>query len=290
MATVTLQDFRTAEKAWWCPGCGDFGVLAALQKALVAQGVAPHETVIVAGIGCSGKIGNYVNSYNIHVVHGRTLPAALGVKMANRDLLVLAVGGDGDGYAIGMGHFVHAARRNINVKYIVMDNHIYGLTKGQNSPTSDRGQATKATPLGSVEASVRPLTLALAAGATFVAQGFSSHQDQLARLIGAAIAHPGFAFVNVLSPCVTYNKLDTYEFYKQALHDLDGDAAYRPESRAAAVAKVMEKDDLVTGLIYQDPESVPYEDALPGFAREPLAGRDMQLSPEEVAGLLAGYR
>jgi 2-oxoglutarate ferredoxin oxidoreductase subunit beta len=287
---ATLADFRTAEKAWWCPGCGDFGVLAALEKALVAQGIAPHEMVIVAGIGCSGKIGNYINSYNIHVVHGRTLPAALGVKMANRDLLVLAVGGDGDGYAIGMSHFVHAARRNINVKYIVMDNRIYGLTKGQNSPTSEPGQRVKATPFGNVEAPVRPLTLAVTAGATFVAQGFSSYQDQLARLIGQAIMHRGFAYVNVLSPCVTYNKLDTYDFYRQSLHDLDADPGYRPDTRAGAVAELLERDELVTGLIYADPESVPYEDALHGFAAEPLAGRDMHLSQKALAELLAGYR
>ncbi len=287
---VTLKDYRTSEKSWWCPGCGDFGVLAALQKALVNLNTQPHEVAIVAGIGCSGKIGNYINSYNIHVVHGRTLPSALGVKMANRDLLVIAAGGDGDGFAIGMNHFIHAVRRNINVKYIVMDNHIYGLTKGQNSPTSDPGQRVKATPQGNIESPVRPLSLALSAGATFVAQGFSSNQAQLARLIEDAIRHPGFAFVNTLSPCVTYNKINTYDFYKETLTNLDEDPDYRPDSRAAAIAKVLEKEELVTGLIYRDPTSVPYEDAVPGFGTVPLAGRDIALAPEDYELLLAKYR
>ncbi|MDA8346343.1 MAG: 2-oxoacid:ferredoxin oxidoreductase subunit beta [Thermaerobacter sp.] len=287
---VTLKDYKTSEKSWWCPGCGDFGVLAAMQKALVNLNIAPHEVAIVAGIGCSGKIGNYINSYNIHVVHGRTLPSALGVKMANRDLLVIAAGGDGDGFAIGMNHFIHAVRRNINVKYIVMDNHIYGLTKGQNSPTSDAGQRVKATPHGNVESPVRPLSLALSAGATFVAQGFSSNQAQLARLIEDAIRHPGFAFVNTLSPCVTYNKINTYDFYKQTLTNLDEDPDYRPDNRGAAIAKVLEKEELVTGLIYRDPSSVPYESAMPGFGKAPLAGRDIALAASDFEELLEHYR
>ncbi len=290
MEAVTLQDYRTSEKSWWCPGCGDFGVLAALQKTLVKLGIPPHRVAIVAGIGCSGKMGNYINSYNIHVVHGRTLPSALGVKLANRELLVIAAGGDGDGFAIGMNHFVHAVRRNIGVKYIVMDNHIYGLTKGQNSPTSDHGQKVKAAPFGNVESPVRPLSLALTAGATYVAQGFSSNQAQLARLIEGAIAHPGFAFVNVLSPCVTYNKINTYDFYKETLFDLDADSGYQADRRGDAIAAVLEREELVTGLIYRDPASVSYEEALPGFAKEPLAGRDIAIGKSEFQELLAAYR
>ena len=212
------------------------------------------------------------------------------MKLANRELLVLAVGGDGDGFAIGMNHFIHAARRNIGVKYIVMDNHIYGLTKGQNSPTSELGQKVKAAPAGNLEAPVRPISLALTAGATFVAQGFSSNQAQLARLIEGAIRHPGFAFVNVLSPCVTYNRINTYDYYKETLHDLDQDPDYRPDRRGEALAKVMEREELVTGLVYRDPDSVPYEEAVPGFPKEPLAGRDMPLGGEQFAKLMEGYR
>jgi 2-oxoglutarate ferredoxin oxidoreductase subunit beta len=276
---ATLADYRTNEKSWWCPGCGDFGVLAALQKALVASGLEPEKLAIAAGIGCSGKIGNYVNGYNLHVVHGRVLPAAMGLKLANRDLTVIAAGGDGDAYAIGMGHFMHALRRNVDLTYIVMDNHIYGLTKGQYSPTSDHGFKTKTTPKGNIEEPVRPLTTALAAGATFVAQGFSSWQPQLAEIIQRAMRHPGFALVNVISPCVTYNKINTYDWYKQNLTNLDTVAGYDPHDRLRAMQIVHEKDELVTGILFEDPESVPYEDRAPGFSREPLATQDYHLDP-----------
>ncbi|MCY0897378.1 MAG: 2-oxoacid:ferredoxin oxidoreductase subunit beta [Firmicutes bacterium] len=270
---ATLQDFKTEEKSWWCPGCGDFGVLAAMQKALVAVGAEPRTTAIVAGIGCSGKLGNYINSYNIHVTHGRTLPAALGLKLANRDLLVLAAGGDGDAYAIGMGHFMHALRRNVNVTYIVMDNHVYGLTKGQTSPTSESGFKTKTTPKGSIDRPVHPLMLAVSAGATFVAQGFSSWQPQLARLIQQGIQHPGFALINVISPCVTYNKVNTYDWYKKTLLNLDDDPSYNPHSRPEALARLDATDELVTGLIYQE-ESEPYETQIAGFRDTPLVAQD----------------
>jgi 2-oxoglutarate ferredoxin oxidoreductase subunit beta len=285
---ATLADYRTNEKSWWCPGCGDFGVLAALQKALVASGIEPEKLAIVAGIGCSGKIGNYVNGYNLHVVHGRVLPAAMGVKLANRDLTVIATGGDGDAYAIGMGHFMHALRRNVNLTYIVMDNHVYGLTKGQYSPTSQHGFKTKTTPKGNIEEPVRPLTTALAAGATFVAQGFSSWQPQLAELIQRAIRHPGFALVNVISPCVTYNKVNTYDWYKQVLTNLETEPDYDPRDRVKAMQWLHEKEELVTGLIFEDPESVPYEDRVPGFATEPLATQDYHLDPTLWDKVLAG--
>lgn len=287
---ATLADFKTSEKSWWCPGCGDFGVLAALQKSLVALDLDPEKLAIVAGIGCSGKIGNYVNGYNLHVVHGRVLPSAMGVKLANRDLTVICAGGDGDAYAIGMGHFMHALRRNVNMTYLVMDNHIYGLTKGQNSPTSDPGQKVKATPFGNIESPVRPLSLALSAGATFVAQGFSSNQAQLARLIQEAVAHPGFAFLNTFSPCVTYNKINTYDFYKQGLTNLDEDDTYRTDDRATALTRVIGHEEMVTGLIYRDPNARPYEEGLPGFAKEPLAGREIRVPDADFRELLESYR
>lgn len=283
---ATLQEFRTNEKSWWCPGCGDFGVLAAMQKALVAVGADPATTAIVAGIGCSGKIGNYINSYNIHVTHGRALPAALGLKLANRDLMVLAAGGDGDAYAIGMGHFMHALRRNVNVTYVVMDNHIYGLTKGQTSPTSQEGFKTKTSPKGSLERPIHPLMLAVSAGATFVAQGFSSWQPQLATLIQKGIEHPGFSLINVISPCVTYNKVNTYDWYKQSLQNLDNDPDYVPNDRTKALARLHETDELVTGLIYQE-ESTPYEDLIPGFKDTPLVHQDLHVDPNTWNQILA---
>ncbi len=285
---ATLQDFKTAEKSWWCPGCGDFGVLAAMQKALVAVGAEPSTTAIVAGIGCSGKLGNYINSYNIHVTHGRTLPAAMGMKLANRDLLVLAAGGDGDAYAIGMGHFMHALRRNVNVTYIVMDNHVYGLTKGQTSPTSESGFKTKTTPKGSIDRPVHPLMLAVSAGATFVAQGFSSWQPQLARLIQQGIEHPGFSLINVISPCVTYNKVNTYDWYKKSLTNLEEDPSYNPHSRTEALARLDATDELVCGLIYKE-ESVPYEDQVPGFREEPLVHQNWNVDSETWNQILANF-
>lgn len=283
---ATLQEFRTSEKSWWCPGCGDFGVLAAMQKALVAVGASPDTTAIVAGIGCSGKIGNYINSYNIHVTHGRALPAALGLKLANRDLMVLVAGGDGDAYAIGMGHFMHALRRNYNVTYVVMDNHVYGLTKGQTSPTSQEGFKTKTTPQGSIERPIHPLMLAVSAGATFVAQGFSSWQPQLASLIQKGIEHPGFSLINVISPCVTYNKVNTYDWYKKTLENLDEDSDYQANDRSVALAKLHQTEELVTGLIYQE-ASTPYEALIPGFRTTPVVKQDPHVDPEAWNKILA---
>ncbi len=283
---ATLQEFRTNEKAWWCPGCGDFGVLAAMQKALVAVGANPETTAIVAGIGCSGKIGNYINSYNIHVTHGRALPAALGLKLANRDLMVLVAGGDGDAYAIGMGHFMHALRRNVNVTYVVMDNHVYGLTKGQTSPTSEEGFKTKTSPQGSIERPVHPLMLAVSAGATFVAQGFSSWQPQLASLIQQGIEHPGFSLINVISPCVTYNKVNTYDWYKKNLQNLDQDSTYQATDRTRALARLHETDEMVTGLVYQE-DSTPYEALIPGFRETPLVHQDLSVDQKTWNKILA---
>lgn len=289
-ATVTVKDFRTDAENWWCPGCGDFGVLAALHRALAGLGLRPENVVVVAGIGCSGKIGNYIHSYNFHVVHGRTLPAATGIKLANKDLTVLAVGGDGDGFAIGMGHFMHAVRRNPNITYVVMDNHIYGLTKGQVSPTSDMGFKTRTSPKGNIERPVRPLQLAISAGATFVAQGFSSDVKQLANLIQMGIQHDGFAFINAISPCVTFNRINTYDWYKEVLSKLEDDPSYDPTDRAAALQRLMETDELVTGLVYHDKESRSFDSQLPGYAEEPLATKDWTLSQEQFEKFLASYR
>lgn len=285
----TLADFRTDAKSWWCPGCGDFAVLAALQRALVNEGVNPHDVALVAGIGCSGKIGNYINCYNFHVVHGRTLPTAMGLKLANRDLTVLAAGGDGDGFAIGMGHFMHAVRRNPDITYIVMDNHIYGLTKGQVSPTSDPGFKTKSQPTGNIERPVRPLKLALAAGATFVAQGFSSNVKQLTSLIQQGMQHKGFAFINALSPCVTFNKVNTYDWYRDVLTDLDADPNYDSSDRMQAIQTVMEHEELVTGLIYRE-DTPSYEALYKGYRDTPIVDQDWTVNKAEFDKILAEFR
>jgi 2-oxoglutarate/2-oxoacid ferredoxin oxidoreductase subunit beta len=287
---ATMADFRTSEKSWWCPGCGDFGVLAALQKALVELGREPEKTAVIAGIGCSGKIGNYINSYNLHVVHGRSLPAAQGVKLANRELTVIAAGGDGDGFAIGMGHYMHALRRNVDLTYVVMDNMIYGLTKGQTSPTSDGGFVTKSTPNGNIEKSINQLQLAIASGCGFVANGFSSNQKQLVEIIKRAILFPGFALVNTYSPCVTFNKVNTYDFFKQEITNLDEDPTYDRTDKFGAMKKLMETNELVTGVIYEEANPTRYEDKVKGYRAEGIVNQKWEVDPETWQKLLAQYK
>ena len=244
-------DFQLNVKQNWCPGCGDFSVQAAIQRALGNLGRAPHEVVIVSGIGCSSRLPGYINAYGFHSIHGRSLPLAQGVKLANPALTVLACGGDGDGFAIGLGHTIHAMRRDLDITYIVMDNHVYGLTKGQVSPRSDRGFVTKTSPAGSAETPVSALELALSAGAGFIAQGFSKELNELASLIEAGIRHVGFSFINVFSPCVTFNKVNTYDWYSQRLQKIDDLTGYNRHDRMAAMQRVMETEGLITGLIYQ---------------------------------------
>ena len=244
-------DFQLNVKQNWCPGCGDFSVQAAIQRALGNLGRAPHEVVIVSGIGCSSRLPGYINAYGFHSIHGRSLPLAQGVKLANPALTVLVCGGDGDGFAIGLGHTIHAMRRDLDITYIVMDNHVYGLTKGQVSPRSDRGFVTKTSPDGSAETPVSALELALSAGAGFIAQGFSKELNELASLIEAGIRHVGFSFINVFSPCVTFNKVNTYDWYSQRLQKVDDLTGYKRHDRMSAMQRVMETEGLITGLIYQ---------------------------------------
>ncbi|MBP1155925.1 MULTISPECIES: 2-oxoacid:ferredoxin oxidoreductase subunit beta [unclassified Paenibacillus] len=287
---ATLKDFRNNIKPNWCPGCGDFSVQAAIQRASANVGLEPEQLAVVSGIGCSGRISGYINAYGFHGVHGRSLPIAQGLKMANRELTVIAAGGDGDGFAIGMGHTVHAIRRNINITYIVMDNQIYGLTKGQTSPRSAEGFKTKSTPSGSIESALSPLEVALAAGATFVAQSFSSNLKQLTSLIEEGMKHEGFSFINVFSPCVTFNKVNTYEWFKEHIVDLEETPEYDSSNRLAAMTKIMETNSLVTGLIYQDKSKKSYEDMVAGFKPEGLSKQDLKLSEQDFEKLVAEFK
>lgn len=286
---ATFKDFRNSVKPNWCPGCGDFSVQAAIQRAAANVGIEPHELAVVAGIGCSGRIAGYINSYGFHGIHGRALPIAQGLKMANRYLNVIASGGDGDGFAIGMAHTVHAIRRNIDVTYVVMDNQIYGLTKGQTSPRSAQGFITKSTPGGAIEPSLKPLEVALSAGATFVAQGFSTDIKELTALIEAGIQHKGFSFINVFSPCVTYNKINTYEWFKEHLTKLADIEGYDSQNRELAMQTVMEKEGLVTGIIYQDLETKSYQEKVPGYSEQPLAELDMNLNEGQFNELVKEF-
>lgn len=277
---ATFKDFRNDVKPNWCPGCGDFSVQAAIQRAAANVGLEPDQLAVISGIGCSGRISGYIHSYGLHGTHGRALPIAQGVKMANKYLTVIAAGGDGDGFAIGLAHTIHALRRNIDITYIVMDNQIYGLTKGQTSPRSSAGFVTKSTPDGSIEPALSPMELALTSGATFVAQGFSTDIKELTALIEAGIQHKGFAFINVFSPCVTYNKINTYDWFKENLFKLSDVENYDPSNRALAMNTLMEHNGLVTGLIYQNTEQPSYQEQIQGYAEQPLIQQDLRLSDE----------
>ncbi|MFC6119037.1 2-oxoacid:ferredoxin oxidoreductase subunit beta [Macrococcoides bohemicum] len=286
---ATFKDFRNSVKPNWCPGCGDFSVQAAIQKACANVGLEPEELAVITGIGCSGRLSGYINSFGVHSIHGRALPMAQGVKMANQELTVIASGGDGDGYAIGMGHTIHSIRRNIDLTYVVMDNQIYGLTKGQTSPSSAHGFVTKTTPHGSIEKNVSPLELAITSGATFVAQSFSSDIKELTSIIEAAINHKGFAFVNVFSPCVTYNKVNTYDWFKENLVSLNDIEGYDNKDKMQALNTVVEHNGLVTGIIYQDTETSSYAEQLNGYSKS-LAKEPIEMDPSKFEALMAEFK
>ena len=208
-----MSDFKTDIFPDWCPGCGNFGILAALQMALSELGLEPHQVVIVSGIGCSGKVPHNVKAYGVHTLHGRTLPFATGIKIANPELTVIAVGGDGDGLGIGAGHFVNTGRRNLDITYIIHNNGVYGLTKGQASPTLKLGLKTKAIPKPNINEAVNPIALALVAGYTFAARSYAYDVMHLKETIKQGIRHKGLAFIDALQPCPTYNDINTKEWY-----------------------------------------------------------------------------
>ncbi|WP_088072231.1 2-oxoacid:ferredoxin oxidoreductase subunit beta [Gottfriedia luciferensis] len=286
---ATFKEFRNNIKPNWCPGCGDFSVQASIQRAAANVGLEPDNLAVISGIGCSGRISGYINSYGLHGIHGRSLPIAQGVKMANRDLTVIASGGDGDGFAIGLGHTIHAIRRNIDVTYIVMDNQIYGLTKGQTSPRSDVGFKTKSTPHGSVESALSVMEMALTAGGTFVAQSFSSDLKELTSLIEQGINHKGFSLINVFSPCVTYNKVNTYDWFKENLVKLSDIEGYDPSNKEMAMQTLMQNKGLVTGLIYQNKEQKSYQELISGYSEDALVEADLQLEKAQFEKLVAEF-
>jgi 2-oxoglutarate ferredoxin oxidoreductase subunit beta len=242
---------KSDTKPTWCPGCGDYGVVAAVEMAVKKLGLPSHEVVIVSGIGCSSNLPHFLSAYGFHSIHGRALPVAEGIRWANHGLTVIGTGGDGDGFGIGAGHFVHAMRRNVKITYVTMDNQIYGLTTGQASPTSMMGQKTKSTPRGVIENPVDPIALALASGATYVARGFSGDVKHLAELVTNGIRHRGFAFVDVMSPCVTYNKINTFDFFRQRVYKLES-SGHDPSNIVTAWQRALEWGEKIPiGLFYQ---------------------------------------
>ncbi len=253
--TLTAKDFKSDLKPIWCPGCGDFGVVQAMYRALAAIGRPPHEIAFVSGIGCSSRIPGYTTAYGFNSVHGRALPIAQGIKLARPQLLVLAAGGDGDGFSIGGGHVPHAIRRNMDITYVVMDNQIYGLTKGQLSPTSPRGLQTVTSVGGSLEQPINPLLYVLAYGAGFVAQGTPADMAGLTAVIEEAIRYPGFAFVNVQSPCVTYGQENQQiKAHREQMKTL-ASLGHDPTNMADALARAQHYgSELYTGVFYKNPQ------------------------------------
>ncbi len=279
--TVSLKMYRSHVKPTWCPGCGDYGVLTALQRAALELNIKPSNMVVVSGIGCSSQLPHFMSTYGFHSIHGRALPVAMGIRLANPELTVVITGGDGDGYGIGAGHFVHACRRNIDMTYIVMDNSIYGLTTGQASPTTLSGSVTKSTPKGYElhESPLNPLAVALASGATFVARGFSGDSKHLASLVVEGIKHRGFAVIDVFSPCVTFQKQATYDFYREHVFYLDKEG-HDPENFIAAMEQATRSDKLGIGIFYRKEKPI-YEDYEPALKKGPLPYHELGLKNDD---------
>jgi len=271
------KDFNTSYEPTWCPGCGNFGIFIALKNALVELGLKPENVLLIAGIGCSGNGVNFIKSYGWHSLHGRAIPTAVGAKLANKDLTVIVMAGDGDSYGEGMSHFIHAVRGNTDITYITHDNQLYALTTGQSSPTTIKGTKTKSTPDGLIEISANPISLALAAGGSFVSRGFSGNATHLKELMKQAIGHQGFSLVDVFQPCVTFNKISTFKFFFDRLYNLDEQADYKNNDIAMAHRETLIWGDKIPyGLFYQD-KRPNYGNYLPQLQGQSLAKRPVKV-------------
>ncbi|MDE0012415.1 MAG: 2-oxoacid:ferredoxin oxidoreductase subunit beta [Candidatus Poribacteria bacterium] len=275
----TARDFQGDVNPDWCPGCGDYSVLRALQTAYAKSGRGNHEHMTVSGIGCSSNLPGYVRTYGMHTLHGRSLAVATGAKLANHQMNVVVTGGDGDGYGIGGNHFVHTMRKNIDLLYIVMNNQIYGLTIGQASPTSMLGMETKSTPFGNIEAPLNPIAMAIVTGATYVARGFSGDQKQLTDLMYEGMQHRGFALIDVFSPCITFNKDNTYDFFKPRVQALEN---HDPSDQEAALKQAVKwGDEIPIGLFYQDTSRPALDEMEPVLENGPMAHQSLGITEEQ---------
>jgi 2-oxoglutarate ferredoxin oxidoreductase subunit beta len=280
---VTINDYAPAMATQWCPGCGNFGILTAMRRALVDLGLEPHQVLMVSGIGQAGKFPHHLRCHVLNELHGRTLPAATAAKVANHQLTVIAVGGDGDGYGEGGNHFISAMTRNVNITYLVHNNQVYGLTKGQASPTSDFGFVTKTTPEGAWMP-LRPLALAIACDCSFVARSFSADTEHLTKIIQMGIQHKGFALIEILQPCVSFNHQNTYAWYRERIYKLEAGKGYDPTDRIAAFSKALEWGEKVPiGVIYRKDRPV-YEENLHAIKEMPLVKQ--RLNPMQFEELL----
>ncbi|MBE0428562.1 MAG: 2-oxoacid:ferredoxin oxidoreductase subunit beta [Thermoleophilia bacterium] len=280
-----LEDYRGQIPAW-CPGCGNFQLLKAFKQAMVELGVEPHGLIVVSGIGQAGKLPHYTRCNTFNGLHGRTLPVATAIRLVNHGMPVIAEAGDGDCYGEGGNHFLHAMRRNINVKLFVHDNQIYGLTKGQASPTSGQGMMTKTQPFGVLPENLNPVALAVAMNASFVARGFTGDTDFLKELLKRAMEHRGFALVDILQNCVVFNKINTSKWYKERVYHIKADE-HDPTDREAAFQLALEFGERIpTGVIYRNDRPV-FEDSLPVIATDPLVKQPYSI--EDVAGEIQAF-
>jgi 2-oxoglutarate ferredoxin oxidoreductase subunit beta len=280
---VTVKDYAESIPIAWCPGCGNFAILQALRKALVDPGIEPHQILFVSGIGQAPKLPHYTHGNIFNGLHGRTLPAATGAKIANHELIVIGIDGDGGAYGEGIGHLLATIRRNVNMTYMVHNNQVYGLTKGQASPTSDLGFVTKTTPLGAIQP-VNPLALALASDASFLARGFAGDVDHLSALLKMGIEHKGFALMDILQPCVSFNHKNTYQWYRERVYKVEDESGYDSGDKIAAFAKAQEWGDRIPiGLIYRKERPV-YDEQLPALEEMPLVKQ--KINPLQFEALL----
>jgi 2-oxoglutarate ferredoxin oxidoreductase subunit beta len=277
---VTVSDYVGLKPAW-CPGCGNFGILRALNKALVELEIKPPQVLLVSGIGQAGKLPHYSRGNIFNSLHGRPVPPAIGAKIANPELVVIAVSGDGDAYGEGGNHFLHAMRRNHDITYLVHNNQVYGLTKGQTSPTSDLGFVTKTTPYGA-SPPINPIAIAIVTGATFVARGFAGDIDHLAELIKKGIQHRGFALVDILQPCVTFNHKNTYSWYRERVYQLGED--YDPSNQRGALEKAQEWGDRIPIGVFYRVQRPTFEEQIPALSQGPLVSQ--KLEPTKAERLL----
>lgn len=277
-----IKAFNNEEKPTWCAGCGDFGILASLQWAFANMDLMPHDVLLVSGIGCGSKLPYYMRANGYDALHGRALPVATGAKLGNHELRVVVISGDGDGYGIGGNHFMHTMRRNPDLTHIVENNQVYGLTKGQYSPTSEKGYISSTSPEGAIEMQVNPIALAMAGGASFVSRGFANDPRHLRELLVKAISHKGYSLIDVLQPCVTYNKINTGAWYKERVYKLEEEPGYNASDYAAAWEKAKEWGDRIPiGIIYQEVGRPTYEDQVSELRQGPLYRQSVE-QPREL--------
>jgi 2-oxoglutarate ferredoxin oxidoreductase subunit beta len=282
---ATIEEYGVFETAW-CPGCGDHAISKAVKAALAGLGLSPHQVLVVSGIGQAAKSPQYMNCNMFNGLHGRSLPPAQGAKMANPGLPVLVESGDGCSYGEGGNHFLAAIRRNLDITVLVHDNQIYGLTKGQASPTTAQGHKTKAQPLGQASEPFSPLAVAVALRAPFVARGYCGEQDHLVDLIQRAVRHPGFALVDILQPCVSFNKVNTYAWYKERVYKLD--ASHDPTDPAQALAKAQEFGPRIPIGVISTCERPTFESRMEALSGGPLALRKVDMGA--VRGVMESFR